>query len=143
MPHMVIYRSAEGKPGYHQADALDEAVRFVEQLRNAEGVEGARIFSMHEVEIEIKTYYRVEVSGGAQPPSAPRTSRPVAAVTAGADPVPVAPAPSAQVAPSGRGVPAGLAALTAAGPGADGQGVHPASGAVHGAGGRFGLFNQA
>lgn len=142
MPHMVIYRSSEGKPGYHQADALDEAVRFVEQLRNAEGVEGARIFSMHEVSIEIKTYYRVEVSGGVEVPAAPRAARPVAAVTAGADPVSAVPAPAEPVASPARGVPAGLAALTAAGPGAEGQAPHPASGAVNGAGGRFGLFNQ-
>ena len=28
MPHMVIFRDAEGKPGYHTAEGLDEAVRF-------------------------------------------------------------------------------------------------------------------
>ena len=30
MPHMVIFRDAEGRPGYHHADGIDEAVRFVE-----------------------------------------------------------------------------------------------------------------
>lgn len=63
MPHMVIFRSSEGKPGYHQAEALDEAVRFVEHLRNQEQVSDARIFSMQEVPIEFKTYYKVEVGG--------------------------------------------------------------------------------
>ncbi|MDQ1401893.1 MAG: hypothetical protein QOG03_209 [Actinomycetota bacterium] len=60
---MVIFRTAEGKPGYHQAEALDEAVRFVEHLRNTEQVTDARLFKMEEVPIEFKTYYKVEVVG--------------------------------------------------------------------------------
>jgi hypothetical protein len=64
MAHMVVFRSNEGKPGYHQADALDEAVRFVERLRNQEQVTEARIFRLQEVPIEFKTYYRVEVVPG-------------------------------------------------------------------------------
>lgn len=67
---MVIFRNAEGKPGYHQADALDEAVKFVEHLRNSEQVTDARLFSMEEVPIEIKTYYKVEVVGAAEPVNA-------------------------------------------------------------------------
>jgi len=58
---MVIFRSPEGKPGYHQAEGLDEAMRFAEMLRNQEQVTDARIFRMDEVPIEFKTYYRVEV----------------------------------------------------------------------------------
>lgn len=66
---MVVFRSSEGKPGYHQADALDEAIRFVERLRNQEQVTEARIFRLQEVPIEFKTYYRVEVTAedAAQP----------------------------------------------------------------------------
>jgi len=60
--HMVIFRSPEGKPGYHQAEGLDEAMRFAEMLRNQEQVTDARIFRMDEVPIEFKTYYRVEVA---------------------------------------------------------------------------------
>ena len=75
MPHMVVFRSTEGKPGYHQAEALEEAVRFVERLRNQEQVTEARIFRMQEVPIEFKTYYRVEVGAGdEQPPAAPPES---------------------------------------------------------------------
>src|SRR2546423_10211462 len=48
MPHMVIFRDAEGRPGYHQADALDDAVRFVEDLRNEQQVTDTRVFSMEE-----------------------------------------------------------------------------------------------
>jgi hypothetical protein len=93
MPHMVIFRSAEGKPGYHQAETLDEAARFVEHLRNQEGVPEARIFRMQEVPIEFKTYVRVEIASpdgaeGVAAPAAPAAAAPVAPVAA----APVAPA---------------------------------------------------
>ena len=61
MAHMVIFRRSDGKPGYHQADGVDDAIRFVEMLRNQEKVTDARIFRMEEVPIEIRTYYKVEV----------------------------------------------------------------------------------
>jgi hypothetical protein len=62
---MVIFRSPEGKPGYHQAEGLDAAMRFAEMLRNQEQVTDARIFRMDEVPIEFKTYYRVEMAAAA------------------------------------------------------------------------------
>ena len=74
MTHMVIFRHPEGKPGYHQADNLDEAVRFVERLRNQEHVTDARIFRMEEVPIEFRTYYKVELGNGSSP-KAPAPAR--------------------------------------------------------------------
>ena len=68
MSHMVIYRGSDGKPGYHQTDDIHDAVGFVEQMRNDQGVEHARIFRLEEVEFQYKPYYRVELSeslGGA------------------------------------------------------------------------------
>ena len=62
MPHMVIFRTGDGKPGYHQTEGLDDAVRFVERVRNHEHVSEARIFRMHEIPIEVKTYFKVEVA---------------------------------------------------------------------------------
>lgn len=70
MSHMVMFRSAEGKAGYHQAEGLDDAIRFVERLRNSENVEQARIFRMEEVGFEYRPYYRVEVAAAA-PAAAP------------------------------------------------------------------------
>ena len=70
MSHMVIFRSAEGKAGYHQADGLEDATRFVERLRNSENVEQARIFRMEEVSFEYRPYFRVEVAGGGPAPEA-------------------------------------------------------------------------
>jgi hypothetical protein len=82
---MVIFRRSDGKPGYHQADGVDDAVRFVEMLRNQEKVSDARIFRMEEVPIEIRTYYKVEVvPEEADAPEAPLA--PVPSVVANALP---------------------------------------------------------
>ena len=70
MPHMVTFTSVEGKKGYHQCEELDEAVRFVERLRNNEGVSDAQVFRMDEVQLEVKQYYKVEVATSA-PQAAP------------------------------------------------------------------------
>ena len=64
LSHMVIYRTADGQPGYHQAEELDEAVRFVERLRNGDGVDGARIFRMEEVNFDFRPYFKVEIGPG-------------------------------------------------------------------------------
>jgi hypothetical protein len=69
MPHMVIFRDIDGRPGYHQADGLEDAVRFVEHLRNEQEVSETRIFSMQEVPIEFKSYWRVEVAVAPGPDS--------------------------------------------------------------------------
>jgi hypothetical protein len=58
---MVIFQSSEGTPGYHQTESLDDAVRFVEGLRNDQNVDQARIFRMEEIPFEFQSYYRVEL----------------------------------------------------------------------------------
>lgn len=107
MTHMVIFRTPDGKPGYHQADGLDEAVRFVERLRNEDGVTDCRIFHMQEVPIEFRTYYRVEIAGAEPPASGPAAAEPVPTIAEGPEPAPgreaAAPEPVlAEAAPSGR-----------------------------------------
>ncbi len=62
MSHMVIYRGSDGKPGYHQTDDIHDAVGFVEQMRNDQGVEHARIFRLEEVVFQYRPYYRVELA---------------------------------------------------------------------------------
>jgi len=69
MSFMVNFRSAEGKPGYHPTDTLEEAVRFVEHLRNQEQVADARVWRLQEVPLEVKTYYKVVVPTGAPAPA--------------------------------------------------------------------------
>lgn len=61
---MVIFQSSEGTPGYHQTESLDDAVSFVEGLRNDQEVERARIFRMEEVPFEFRPYFRVELGKG-------------------------------------------------------------------------------
>jgi hypothetical protein len=61
---MVIYRGADGKPGYHQTDDIHDAVMHVESLRNEKDVDHARIFRLEEVTFEYKPYYRVELKVG-------------------------------------------------------------------------------
>ena len=68
MSHMVIYRGIDGKPGYHQTDDIHDAIGFVEQMRNEEGVEHARIFRLEEVVFEYRPYYRVELAGAGPAP---------------------------------------------------------------------------
>lgn len=87
MSFLVNFRSAEGKPGYHPAETLEEAVRFVEHLRNQEQVTDARIWRLQEVPLEVKTYYKVVVPSGG--PAAPVPAPP---------PAPVAPEAEAEVA---------------------------------------------
>ncbi|MGK2949980.1 MAG: hypothetical protein ACSLFP_15515 [Acidimicrobiales bacterium] len=61
MPFMVIYRTADGSTRYEQADAIDEAARFVERLRNTEGSDEIRIFRMDEIKFAFRPYYKVEL----------------------------------------------------------------------------------
>ena len=63
MAHMVTFTSPEGRKGYHQVEELDEALAFVERLRNSEGVTDAQVFRMEEIQFEVKQYYKVEVAG--------------------------------------------------------------------------------
>jgi hypothetical protein len=71
--HMVVFKTAEGKTAYHQAESLDEALRFVERVRNHEGVSDAHLYRLTEIPLEIKTYFKVEIAPGtgASPAPAP------------------------------------------------------------------------
>jgi hypothetical protein len=68
---MVIYRSGDGQPGYHQAEELDEAAKFVERLRNGDGVDSARIFHMEEVNFDFRPYFKVEIDPSGEPIQTP------------------------------------------------------------------------
>jgi len=68
---MVSYRDSEGKQSYHETDELNDAIAFVERLRNDEAVDHARIFKMDELSFEYRPYFRVEIAGAAPPPPPP------------------------------------------------------------------------
>ena len=134
MPHMVIFRTNEGKAGYHPAETLDEAVRFVEHLRNNEQVAESKVYRMQEVPIEFKVMYKVEVAGAPAAAATDETgpAEAVRAAETGGGAVP--PPRNASVAPD-RAEPS--RAVTAPGP----TGTAAAS-PVAQTGGRFGLFSR-
>lgn len=99
MSHMVIFQTPDGNPGYNQFETLDEAVRFVEKLRNEQSVETARMFALEEVKFDFKPYFRVELDPPAVGTGTP-TESPLPSTSStpsnGASDTPAAPsAPSA------------------------------------------------
>ena len=81
MPHMVMYLGWDGKPRFQQAQDLDDAISFVEQMKNLDGIENVRIFRLEEVEYQFQVKYVVDVVATAD------VKQPVAAI-APADPAP-------------------------------------------------------
>ena len=69
MPHLVKYTKADGQTGDHEVEELQEAIAYVEHLRNDEGAKTAQIFRIEEVSFEFKPYYRVELGAS---PSTPK-----------------------------------------------------------------------
>ncbi|MEL7206664.1 MAG: hypothetical protein AAGK32_00265 [Actinomycetota bacterium] len=89
---MVIYRTGDGQPGYHQTEELDEAVKFVERLRNGDGVDSARIFQMEEVNFDFRPYFKVEIGPSGEPIPAPAEDA-VSAPASTPEPAAAPPAP--------------------------------------------------
>lgn len=150
--HMVIYRGPDGKPGYHQTEDIHDAVGFVEQLRNDQGVEHARIFRLEELAFNYRPYFRVELSGGAPAVESGSSTPAVAAAPAAeaeeassetADEAPAAsseekPAAAETAAPSVTEAAATATESASAAPTI----TSPSSGADNGVGARRGLFGR-
>ena len=145
MPHMVVFRTKEGKPGYHWADSLDDAVRFVEHLRNNEQIDDSKVYRMSEVPIEFKVLYKVEVAGEGSSADAAGSDSPAARRPAEGTSRPDGPGPvRAGSMPSGEGQTSSASAQPSNSSGSGPGGTAPADGSpVAQAGGRFGLFSQA
>lgn len=60
MEHVVFYPSPEGGPAFRRVGSLEEAVRFVEHLRNVEGVAEFSVYGLSPVPLAMRPYYRVE-----------------------------------------------------------------------------------
>ena len=109
MSHMVIYRGADGKPGYQQVDDLSSAVAFVEKLRNDQAVENSRIYRLEQVNYRFETYFQVRLDESRDSTSAfaPTSSAPVGSAPSVAPPValvaaaPVTAPPAAPAGPVG------------------------------------------
>src|SRR3954453_9696317 len=68
--HVVFFPTADG-PAFRRLPSLQEAVDFVEHLRNEQGVEDVSVHSLAEVALAFRTVYRVEVAGSVPAPSVP------------------------------------------------------------------------
>jgi hypothetical protein len=99
MEHVVFFPAADGSPSFRRVPSLDEAVRLVEHLRNAEGLSTVSVHSLAEVPLAFRAYYRVEVPGAAVASSAP-LHQPVAIAAPGAGAAPSPPVPVPAVAPA-------------------------------------------
>jgi len=69
--HVVFYTAADGSPAYRRTANLDDAVRVVEHLRNAEGREEVHVYSLASVALNFRPYYRVELNANAPIPAQP------------------------------------------------------------------------
>lgn len=61
MDHVVFYPGPDGVSGFRRFASLDEAVGFVEHLRNVEGVEDVSVHALTPVPVAFRAYYKVEV----------------------------------------------------------------------------------
>jgi hypothetical protein len=62
MEHVVFFTGPDGGSHFRRTTELEEAVRFVEHLRNVEGVEDSKVYALNEVPMNFRAYYRVEVN---------------------------------------------------------------------------------
>lgn len=61
MEHVVFHSGPDGTPAFRRFGALEEAVRFVEHLRNVEGVVDAEVHVLTPVPLAFRAYYKVEL----------------------------------------------------------------------------------
>ena len=88
MEHVVFHPGPDGSPAFRRFPSLDDAVRFVEHLRNIEGVSEVSVHALSPVPLAFRAYYRVEVPvegvAAAEPGAA---AEPMLDVPAPAEPV--------------------------------------------------------
>ena len=95
MEHVVFFPAPDGSPSYRRLSSLDEAVSFVEHLRNERDVAEVSVHTLTDVPLAFRTVYRVEVAGSdavvpapaEAPVEAPVAEAPVAEVAAVVEPV--------------------------------------------------------
>jgi|SRR3954447_14343335 len=77
MEHVVFHPGPDGAPAFRRFGSLEEAVRFVEHLRNAEGVSEVSVHALAPVPVAFRAYYKVEVPVDQVPVDVPAPSEPV------------------------------------------------------------------
>jgi hypothetical protein len=88
MEHVVFFPGPDGSPAFRRFGSLEDAVRFVEHLRNVEGVSDFSVHALSAVPLAFRAYYKVEVGAEAQfVAEAQPAAEAVAEVPAQAEPV--------------------------------------------------------
>jgi hypothetical protein len=64
MEHVVFHSGPDGAPEFRRFASLDEAVPYVEHLRNVEGVVDVSVHQLTPVPLAFRAYYKVEVPAG-------------------------------------------------------------------------------
>ncbi|HVU73069.1 MAG TPA: hypothetical protein VHE83_08915 [Mycobacteriales bacterium] len=70
MEHVVFWAGADGRPAFERTPSLDEAVQVVSRLRNDEGIDGARVYTLTEVPLTVRVEYKIEVPAETAAPAA-------------------------------------------------------------------------
>lgn len=102
MEHVVFHPGPDGSPAFRRFGSLEDAVGFVEHLRNVEGVSEVSVHALAPVPLSFRAYYKVEVPADQPVVDVPAPSEPVfEAVPVAAEPVvePVMPEPAMAEAP--------------------------------------------
>ena len=88
MEHVVFHPGPDGSPAFRRFGSLEDAVRFVEHLRNVEGVSEVSVHALAPVPLSFRAYYKVEVPADAPVVDVPAPSEPMfEAVPVAAEPV--------------------------------------------------------
>jgi ribonuclease E len=76
MEHVVFHPAPDGSPAFRRFGSLEDAVRFVEHLRNAEGVSEVSVHALAPVPLAFRAYYKVEVPADQPVADVPAPSEP-------------------------------------------------------------------
>ena len=77
MEHVVFHPGPDGSPSFRRFGSLEDAVRFVEHLRNVEGVSEVSVHALAPVQLAFRAYYKVEVPVDQAPVDVPAPSEPM------------------------------------------------------------------
>ena len=93
MEHVVFHPGPDGSPAFRRFGSLEDAVGFVEHLRNVEGVSEVSVHALAPVPLSFRAYYKVEVPADQPVVDVPAPSEPMfESVPAAAEPVTPEPA---------------------------------------------------
>lgn len=68
MEHVVFFPGPDGSPAFRRVGSVDEAVAWVERLRNVDDLTDFSVHALTEVPLSIRAYYKVQVPEIPEPP---------------------------------------------------------------------------